>query len=169
MDNEPQPRVDTSGKDFDAEPATWLTVSRFTARVENGSIVSLYRFSDGPLKTYEELAGELEIEAAGLPPEQWIDGEFRVGEYIIEACLVGIYDRVDTDATLGTRYTRGGELFTVEQLREAHASQGADTDKATFDAWLARSLADSTYSEVEIMEYRDEEDVIVAERRVADR
>jgi hypothetical protein len=57
---------------------------------------AVYRMG-GKNYTYDELADALESEAAGLDPEQWVDGYFEVHGYIAEACLVGVIERVDPD------------------------------------------------------------------------
>ncbi|MCG5433941.1 hypothetical protein LV457_16825 [Mycobacterium sp. MYCO198283] len=83
-----------------------MTSSRKRAKRAN-STVTLYRTAEQPLQTYEELCDKFEAEAADLPPDQWIDGEFRVGEYIIEAVSVGIHQQVEVSASIVNRFIDG--------------------------------------------------------------
>lgn len=48
---------------------------------------------------YEELIAALDAEAATLDPEQW-EGGWDAHEYLIEALLVGVIERVDPDENL---------------------------------------------------------------------
>lgn len=81
------------------------TVSRASALAEDGFVVRMYRFNDDPLMTYEELYDEVDAEGSALPTEQWRDGVWDAHEYLIEACLVGIYNTVEVVATVVNRGT----------------------------------------------------------------
>lgn len=100
-------------------------IIRAEAESENGYMVQLYRTGDDRLLTYEELYAEVDAEGSALPPEQWRDGVWNCHEYIVEACLVGLYNTEDVVAAVVTRPT--GET---------------------------------------VVEYTDEDDVVVAERLV---
>jgi hypothetical protein len=116
--------VDAIDGDVGSRPIPVRTISRATAESENGFVVTLYRDGDGALMTYEELYEEVDAEGSALPPEQWIDGAWNAHEYIVEACLVGIYDRLDAVATVVVRdtgetvveYTGDGDEFVAERL-----------------------------------------------------
>jgi hypothetical protein len=43
----------------------------------------------------------MEAEAATVPPEQWRDGEFVVGDYITEAVLVGVIEMIEDEDDRG--------------------------------------------------------------------
>ncbi|WP_163796922.1 hypothetical protein [Mycolicibacterium sediminis] len=75
------------------------TIDRAAAVAEDGAIVRMYRH-DGLVLTYDELYAEVDAEGSALPAEQWRDGVWNAHEYIVEACLVGIYDQVEVLATL---------------------------------------------------------------------
>lgn len=89
-------RADTAGYEG--------TISRANAQSENGFVVRLYR-TDDRLLTYEELYDEVDAEGSVLPTEQWVDGEWDCHSYIVEACLVGIYDTVEVLAAVVNRDT----------------------------------------------------------------
>lgn len=80
------------------------SISRATAESEDGHVVRLYRHDDR-LLTYGELYDEVDAEGSELPPEQWIDGVWDCHGYIVEACLVGIYDVVEVLAAVLIRDT----------------------------------------------------------------
>jgi hypothetical protein len=46
--------------------------------------------------TYDELIAALDAEAATLDPEQWVGG-WNAHEYLIDALLVGVIERVHLD------------------------------------------------------------------------
>jgi hypothetical protein len=81
------------------------TVSRTTAESEDGHVVRLYRTDDNWLLTYEELYDEVDTQGAALPPDQWIDGKWDCHSYIVDACLIGIYDTVELLAAVVNRDT----------------------------------------------------------------
>ena len=99
------------------------TISRATAQSEDGFVVRLYRTDDGSLLTYEELYDAVDAEGSVLPTEQWIGGEWNCHEYIVEACLVGIYDTVEVVAVVVNRdtgetvveYTSDGDEVVAER------------------------------------------------------
>ena len=45
--------------------------------------------------SFEELRADIEAEAAGLDPQQWIDGEFDFDDWLSDSLLVGTTKRVD--------------------------------------------------------------------------
>ena len=90
------------------------SISRRTAEVEHDHMVRLYRADDGTLLTYEELYDEVDAEGSALPADQWRDGYWDAHEYIVEACLVGIYDSMEVLATLVTRDVEGSPMNVVE-------------------------------------------------------
>jgi hypothetical protein len=101
---------------FEKENRFDRTISRATAESENGFVVRLYRTDDGTLLTYEELYDEVDAEGSALPPEQWRGGEWDANEYIIEACLVGIYDIEEVLATVVQRHVDGKQVGVVEYV-----------------------------------------------------
>lgn len=80
-------------------------ISRATAESEDGNVVRMYRTDNDRLLTYKELYDEVDAEGSVLPPEQWIDGVWDCHGYIVEACLVGIYDTVEVQAAVVNRDT----------------------------------------------------------------
>jgi len=93
------------------------TVSRAVAQSEHGCVVRLYRASKDRLLRYAELYEEVDAEGAALPADQWRDGYWDAAEYIVEACDVGIYKRLEVLATMVTRYTNDTSVWTYEQMR----------------------------------------------------
>jgi len=51
----------------------------------------------GRVVTYDELRAEVEAEAAGLPPEQWLDGEFVFEPWLSDSLVSGHVKRVDQE------------------------------------------------------------------------
>jgi hypothetical protein len=168
-----------SGTDPPNRTLPFGRLSRATAKSEDGHVVTMYHNGDGELLTYEELAGELDVEAASIPAENWRDGEWDVGDYIIEACLVGIYQQVNAVARVVTRYTDGTSAWTVEQMRD-EVFPGAVADTApsgsgpSFENWIAESTKSGAFTQIAVVEYTAEdydegdEETVVAERLVTD-
>jgi hypothetical protein len=157
-------------------------ISRAAAETEVGEVVYLYHDGDGDLMTYEQLADALDTEAAGLPAEQWRDGVWDVGDYIIEACQVGIYVQVEAVASTATRYSDGNAVWTSEQLRDKvfpAAVKGSDESavrQLSFEDWIAHSTESGALTETAVVEYTAEDydddgewqERVVAERVIAD-
>lgn len=126
---------------------------------------------------YEELYDAVDAEGSALPADQWRDGYWDAGEFIVEATEVGIYNQVDALATMVTRYTNDKSVWTYEQMR-VHVFpaeiEGVDLSQfiggdLTFEDWLAESLNVGIYKKVDVVEYRDEDEgAIVTERLVVD-
>lgn len=106
--------------DDPAAPWNRATVSSAFAQSELGLTLSLYRDDRGWM-TYDELYQLVCDEAASVPAEEagWRDGEFNAHEYIIEACLVGLYDTINVDATHRHRVHR--RQVPLERRRSTHA------------------------------------------------
>jgi hypothetical protein len=52
-----------------------------------------YRYA-GREWSYDELRNEVETEAAGLPPEQWFDGEFVFNAWLSDSVVTGHVEKV---------------------------------------------------------------------------
>lgn len=102
------------------------TIRRTTAESENGCVVRLYRNEDNSLLTYEELYDAVDSEGSALPAEQWRDGYWNPSEYMVEACLVGIYSIVEAlatvvhraDGTLLVEYTANNKVIAERILTD---------------------------------------------------
>lgn len=152
------------------------TVSSAFAQSELGLILSLYR--DGrEWMRYDELYRRVCDEAASVPAEEaaWRDGEFNAHEYIIEACLVGLYDTMNVDARIVIDYTDGKYRCSADALRtRIYPSQ--NSDNRTFDEWLSAALTAGRYRPVKFLQYVGNEytdgdeslDQVVHERRIVD-
>lgn len=57
---------------------------------------TIYRMGDR-VYTRDKLREEVEVEAAGLDPDQWIGGEFNFDDWLIDSILVGTIETVDND------------------------------------------------------------------------
>ena len=125
--------------------------------------------------TYEELVEAVSEEAAAIPPEEagWIDGEFNAGEYIIEACISGMYGQMEVTGRIVTEYTDGTHRWTKEDLRVKVYQQKRQGDLG-FDAWLTASLAAGDLRAVEFLQYMGQDfdggdkpaEYVVMERRI---
>lgn len=122
MNRDLQQDVEAESARFPSEPPV-ATISRSTAESEDGYVVALYRVDDGTLLTYDELYEKVDAEGSVLPCEQWVDGVWDCHGYIVEACLVGIYDTVEVLAAVVNRdtgetvveYTGDGEEVIAER------------------------------------------------------
>ncbi len=47
--------------------------------------------------TFDELRDEVETEAAGLPPEQWLGGEFNFDDWLCDSLLIGTIEQVEDE------------------------------------------------------------------------
>lgn len=149
-------------------------VGRAAASLESGCVLTLYQ-DDGEWMTYEELVEAVSEEAAAIPPEEagWIDGEFNAGEYIIEACISGMYGQMEVTARIVTEYTDGTHRWTKEDLRVKVYQQKRQGDLG-FDAWLTASLAAGDLRAVEFLQYMGQDfdggdkpaEYVVMERRI---
>lgn len=107
-------------------PISVRTISRTTAESENGCVVRLYRNEYNSLLTYEELYDAVDSEGSALPAEQWRDGYWNPSEYIVEACLVGIYSIVEAlaavvhraDGTALVEYTANNKVIAERILTD---------------------------------------------------
>lgn len=150
------------------------TIRRSLAEAELDQMIPMYRDGGEGWMRYEELYDEVDAEGSALPPEQWRDGYWDADQYIVEATEVGIYERVDTVATIVTRYANDKSMWTYEQLRDAvfparvdDADTGSSGGHLKFDDWLAESLKVGTYRKVDVVEYRNKyEDELVTERLI---
>ncbi|MGW8815553.1 hypothetical protein [Gordonia terrae] len=162
--------------DDPAAPWNRDTVSSAFAQSELGLTLSLYRDDRGWM-TYDELCQLVCDEAASVPAEEagWRDGEFNAHEYIIEACLVGLYDTTNVYARIVTDYTDGKYRCSADALRtRIYVSQ--NSDNLTFDEWLSATVTAGRYRPVEFLQYLGNEytdgdessDQVVHERRIVD-
>ncbi|OBB45428.1 hypothetical protein [Mycobacterium sp. 852002-51961_SCH5331710] len=144
------------------------TIRRSIAEAELDQTIPMYSDGDDRWIRYEELYAEVDAEGSALPPEQWRDGYWDAGEYIVEATEVGIYERVDTVAMIATRYSDGKSLWTYGQMRDEVFPAKSDR-QLTYEDWLAASLNTGAYTKVDVIEYRDEEaDEVIHERLIVD-
>jgi hypothetical protein len=140
------------------------TIDRTTADREHDHDVVLYR-RDDEIFTYDELREDCEAEARTIPDESWEGGEFNFDDYIIDSCLVGIYHSVAVVATIVTQYTDGNTRWTYDQMRE-QVFPDLDRGDLSFEDWLAESTNAGTFKPIAILQYTDEWDEVVAERRI---
>ena len=82
-------------------------MGRAAGSSESGCVWMLYQ-DHGEWMTYEELVEAVSEEAAAIPPEEagWRDGEFNAGEYIIEACISGMYGQMEVRTRVKTCTTQ---------------------------------------------------------------
>ena len=149
-------------------------VDRGTASLESGCVLILYQ-DHGQWMSHEELVEAVSEEAAAIPPEEagWIDGEFNAEEYIIEACISGMYGQMEVTARIVTEYTDGTHRWTTEDLR-AKARQQKRQGDLGFDAWLTASLTAGDLRAVEFLQYIGQDfdggdkpaEYVVMERRI---
>lgn len=52
----------------------------------------------GRVVAYDDLRDEIQAEAAGLDPSQWLDGEFVFDAWLSDSLLVGTIERVDGES-----------------------------------------------------------------------
>ena len=104
---------------------------------------SKYLYS-GRAVTYDELRAEVEIEAAGLDPEQWLEGEFVFDAWLSDSLNVGTVERVDDEEDRSTPMA-----FSERRLRaELAADLGwypADLDAES----IARHRADGAHKKTD--------------------
>ena len=149
-------------------------MGRAAGSSESGCVWMLYQ-DHGEWMTYEELVEAVSEEAAAIPPEEagWIDGEFNAGEYIIEACISGMYGQMEVTGRIVTEYTDGTHRWTTEDLPAKVYQQKRQGD-LSFDAWLTASVTAGDLRAVEFLQYIGQDldggdktaEYIVMERRI---
>ena len=127
--------------------------------MNESALADVYRLADGRLLTYDALQEEVnaEIQEQQITEEQGRGGYWDFHDYLIESCMVGIYESVHVSSTAVIRYSDGESTWTVEQLRdEVFPAQIAGIDKdhfpgggLSFENWLAESCGTGIYKKIQ--------------------